>query len=99
MADHASALRLYYLALTSGVIGKRTRVELHWSRELTEEWLRTLRLPPFQNVYRIKPRGEVCDCARPGGPKLPNIRTEANFPGGTRLRCDDCGAKWLVMTP
>jgi hypothetical protein len=62
MRQEASLLRLYYLALRSGLIrSPLARMEaVSWSRAQTEEWLRLLRMPPWDHVYELRSRGVPC---------------------------------------
>jgi hypothetical protein len=92
MADHCDRLRLYYLALRHGLDSARHRVEVHWDEELVLEWMRLLRLPPFQDHYPVRDTAgcERCE-SRPG-----TVVTKGVFPGGAKLECLQCGTQWLM---
>ncbi len=92
MPDHCDRLRLYYLALRHGLDSARHRVEIHWDETLVVEWMRLLRLPPYEDDY---PQRDTTSCAtcesRPG-----TVVTKGVFPGGAKLECLQCGAQWLL---
>jgi hypothetical protein len=96
MAQHARAL-LYYVALKTGLAGRGAKLEVRWDRALTEEWMKTLRVPPFERHYEVKLPGVSCfRCQAPEGNERSSTRIEIVFPGGARARCENCGARWLV---
>jgi hypothetical protein len=93
MAEHCRRLRVYYLALQHGLDTGRGRLEVHWDEDLTIEWFRLLRLPPYQDHYPVQDDGRCTRCEdRPG-----SVFTVAVFPGGTKLECRTCGRQWLVL--
>ena len=97
MHEHARALRLYYVALRAGLAQRGAKVDVRWDRALTEEWMKTLRLHPFDGHYEVRLPGVPClRCRAPKGNDRSSARTEVVFPGGARMRCDCCGARWLV---
>ena len=97
MAQHARVLRLYYLAVKAGLVGAGGEVEVRWDRALTEEWMKTFRVTPFEQHYELRPPGVPCfRCWAVPGNERSSARTELVFPGGARIRCDICGARWLV---
>lgn len=96
MASHLRHLRLYYLGLRHRLdVGRERRVEVHWTEEMVVEWMRLLRLPPYQAAYPVRERGGMgcrrCENA-PG-----TVVTVAVFPGGAKLRCRGCEAVWLEV--
>jgi len=99
MHAHAGKLRVYYLALRRGLATTgRSEVDIHWSEELVVEWLKLLRIPPYESAYRVRtPQAPCSRCkARPdnqGG----SFVTERTFPGGWKVRCINCGEVWLVL--
>ena len=99
MGAHARMLRVYFLALRHGLADSRNAVRVSLTEEAVLEWLRTLRVPPFDSPeeggYRVQRRGEGCGtCAGRG--ETPTVITDAVFPGGARMRCRSCGSLWLV---
>lgn len=98
MKDHVRVLRVYYLAARAGLVGVNGKLDVHWSREMTEDWLRTLSVAPFDGAYEVKLPGVPCfKCRAPKGSHHSTARTELVFPGGARMRCDTCGARWVVL--
>jgi hypothetical protein len=96
MDSHARALRIYYLAIRHGLARSEGNVEVNWSHRHTEEWLKMLRIPPFQNAYPLFGRGNGCPrCHRKRGHQV-SVRTECVFPGGAKMRCEDCSLEWLT---
>jgi len=98
MGAHARMLRVYFLALRHGLADSRNAVRVSLTEEAVLEWLRTLRVPPFdaaeEGGYRVQPRGEGCGtCAARG--ETPTVITDAVFPGGARMRCRSCASVWL----
>ena len=98
MGAHARMLRVYFLALRHGLADSRNAVRVSLTEEAVLEWLRTLRVPPFDSPeeggYRVQRRGEGCGtCAARG--ETPTVITDAVFPGGARMRCRSCGSLWL----
>jgi hypothetical protein len=88
------ALRLYYLAIKDDLIPYHHRLEIKWSEPLTLEWMRTLRVEPFENEYEVRPFGSSCRCGGVRGtPK--GALCECVFPGGSRFRCQTCDGVWL----
>jgi hypothetical protein len=108
MRVHVESLRLYYLAVRHQLDrGHDRNVRLSWGEAHTVEWLALLRIPPYQNVYRVRPRGYRCDCVLSATVTEPansgdtshlgsgTAITEATFPGGWKIACKGCGAKWI----
>ncbi len=96
MEEHAKKLRLYYLALSRGLTSSATHeLDIHWSAGFVREWMRTLRVPPYDAVYPLRPAGAGCErCGRKLGHKS-DVITECAFPGGARKRCRSCDGVWL----
>ena len=92
MRDECRRLRLYFLAVKHGLAGAQHQIQLHWDEDLVVEWLRLLRIPPFDHHYLV--RGETaCDrCAYQPG----RVVTKAVFPGGSKFECLQCGQQWLL---
>lgn len=93
MREECRRLRLYYLAIKHGLAAEHHRVQLHWDEDLIVEWLRLLRLSPFEHHYPVR-TDMACDrCEyRPG-----RVVTKAIFPGGSKLECLECGGQWLLL--
>ena len=94
MREECRRLRLYYLALEHGLVASsgKSRIEVAWDSDLVIEWLRILRVPPHHRDYPLRP-GTLCiDCEqRPG-----TVVTKLVFPGGARMECLQCGARWVT---
>lgn len=98
MDAHARMLRGYWLLVRHGLAkGPKAQVQLSLDADAVDEWLRTLRVPPFdaaEGGYPVQRPGEGCrPCARSGD--TPTVVTELIFPGGARMRCRTCGTRWL----
>ncbi len=88
-------LRLYYVALDEDLAGRLNELSIQWSEAHTLEWMRTLRVPPFENAYPVRRFGSGCDrCGAIRG-NAKGALAEVVFPGGARMRCQTCGAVWL----
>jgi hypothetical protein len=85
LAAHVKRLRRYYADVRAG------RPSEVWTHAMSVEWLRVLRLPPYEHDYPVLPRMSICPCPTPQ--KL----TQMVFPGGAKLRCAGCGAQWLEL--
>ena len=91
MREECRRLRLYYLAIDHGLGTGRHRVELSWDEDLVLEWLRLLRVAPYERDYPIRRTTSCARCVnRPG-----TVVTVHVFPGGAKLQCLQCGAGWL----
>lgn len=99
MGPHLQKLRLYYLALRHGLASPANVVDVHWDEDLVVDWLKVLRLPPYETAYELRPRGSSCTRCAPR-PQLQAItQTDRVFPGGAKIRCTLCGATWLEEHP
>src|SRR4051794_2232848 len=96
MRQHASKLRVYYLAVRGGLTGQSNHtLDIHWSSDFVVDWMRTLRLPPFQHDLPLRASHGGCErCPRTSNER-PGVHTDLSFPGGARMRCQKCGAVWL----
>ena len=97
MRREAEGLRLYYVAIRSGLVrGPDGELEAaSWSRSSTEEWLKLLRVPPWDRAYPLGTRGHCHRCkAAKGGPA--RALEERRWPGGALIRCTGCGSRWVV---
>lgn len=91
MDQHVRDLRIYYLALRHRLTSNK--LQLNWSEAFVIEWMKTLRVPPFERSYPLRARGAPC-------PSCPDtaassVCTDRVFPGGARMRCQNCGCEWL----
>ncbi len=91
MNQHLRELSVYYLALRHRLTSDK--LQLNWSEAFVIDWMKTLRVPPFEITYPLRGRGAPC-------PKCPaaegaSICTDRLFPGGARMRCQSCGSEWL----
>jgi hypothetical protein len=94
MREHLSKLRLYYLALQKGLIPPSHSLEIHWSERLVLDWLKTLKIPPYESAFELRPRTSKCKHCMDRGEQS-WIYTDGQFPGGVRMRCYTCGDLWL----
>jgi hypothetical protein len=91
MREECRRLRLYYLALEHGLVAGKNRIEVSWDEDLVIEWLRILRVPPHHRHYPVRPGTLCAHCEhRPG-----TVVTKLVFPGGARMECLQCGARWI----
>jgi hypothetical protein len=98
MRSHVQALRLYFLALRHGLTrGERHAVKVDWSEDAVLEWLRVLRVPPYQDAYPVRPRGSGCERCSPGGGHPVEISTLLTFEGGAKMGCRGCNGAWLEL--
>ncbi len=87
LREHVARIRAYYAALKAG------RSSDAWSHKMNVEWLRLLRLAPYENHYPVRPRMSGCeDCHGMGG-----LFTVTVFPGGSKHQCGGCGKQWLEL--
>lgn len=98
MKSHVRMLRLYFLALRHGLVqGERNAVKVEWSEDAVIEWLKILRVPPFENAYPIRPRGAACaKCPRGDGHPV-ETTTLMTFAGGAKMGCRGCNEAWLEL--
>lgn len=98
MKAHVRALRIYFLALRHGLTtGERHAVKVDFNEEAITEWLRVLRLPPFERAYPVRPRGSTCGrCPRGEGHPV-ETSTLLTFSGGAKMGCRACGEVWLEL--
>jgi hypothetical protein len=92
------ALRLYYLAVRDDLIPYHHRLEIKWSEALALEWMRTLRVPPFESAYPVRPFGSACEACGGVRGQARGALTDCVFPGGARMRCHTCDPVWLEET-
>ena len=92
---HVNVLRLYYLAVDHDLVNHANEMVVHWSEDQTLEWMRTLRIPPFHTVYKVRPLGSLCPRCRGAGKIGRSPIAELKFPGGARMRCPSCNAVWI----
>ena len=64
------------------------------TREGVLEWMRTLRVPPFEAAYVVQPRGHGCRTNAKDGAQS-TLFTDAISPGGARSKCRTCDDVWL----
>jgi hypothetical protein len=83
---HVGRMRAYFAAVRAG------RPSEAWSHDLSVEWLRLLRLPPYETDYPVRDRMASC-----GRCETSSVFTATVFPGGSKHRCGSCGAQWLAL--
>ncbi len=98
MGMHARALRLYWLAVRHGLAsGDRAVVKVEWNSDAVIEWLKVLRVPPWEGAYPVRPRGSSCRrCPRGDGHPV-ETTTLLSFGEGAKMGCRRCGDAWLEL--
>jgi hypothetical protein len=96
MRSHLTTLRLYFLALRHGLTsGGGHALRAEWSEEAVLDWLRILRVPPYERDYPVRARGSRClRCPRDDGHPV-ETATLVTFEGGAKMGCRACGSAWL----
>ena len=97
MSEHLRRLRVYYLAVRHRLTRGRNELDVRWSEAHVLDWLRALQVPPYDRAWPVRPRGSGCPTCGVAQGETPSGRTELVFPGGTKLRCRECGASWLEL--
>jgi len=99
MDEQVRRLRLFWLAAKHGLLKGRNELDVRWSEAHVIDWMKTLRLPPFEQTLPLRAQGQGCPTCPPEPGQVPSGRVELVFPEGTRLRCESCGAQWLELDP
>ncbi len=100
MRTHVTPLRIYWLALRHGLVqDEHHGLHLTLSEETVVEWLKVLRLPPYQTAYRVRPTGSTCPLCLPPQGRAGEVSTERTFPEGRKMVCLGCRSAWLEMEP
>lgn len=100
MRTHVAPLRIYWLALRHGLVhDEHHGLHLTLSEETVVEWLKVLRLPPYQDAYRVRPTGSACPFCAPRQGPAGEVSTERTFPEGRKMVCLVCHSAWLEMEP
>ena len=95
MRQHVQRLRVYYLAVKKGLASPSNELDVKWSEPFVVEWLKMLQVPPFAGAYAVRPRGSRCARCLEVKNEAATLFTETNFPGGSKMRCQACGAVWI----
>jgi len=100
MHGHLAPLRLYWLALRHDLVEtERHGLHVQLSEELVVEWFKLLRLPPYEQAYRVQAPGSRCpQCPTSEGPAV-EVLTERTFPEGRKVACLTCRTAWLELEP
>jgi hypothetical protein len=94
MREECRRLRLYFLAVRHGLAASaQHQVQLDWDEHLVLEWLRLLRIPPFEHHYEVRAESACDRCPYQPG----RVVTKAVFPGGSKFECLQCGRQWLLL--
>ncbi len=94
---HVEELRVYWLALSRGLVGPGQRLNVGWSEALVVEWFRLLRLPPHAEDYLVRPPSSRCPrCPQAVGHAV-EVKTALTFPEGRKAVCTVCGTAWLEL--
>ena len=63
-------------------------------------WLSLLRIPPFEHVYKVLPRGAPCpNCGATGERAAPATFVHGSWPGGWIEQRRRCETSWLHEEP
>jgi len=95
MREHAQRLRVYYLAVKKGLVAPSNDLDIKWSEPFVVEWLKILQVAPFANSYQVRARGSRCARCPAAKNEAATLHTELNYPGGSKMRCQACGAVWI----
>ena len=98
MKGHVQALRVYFLALRRGLTtGGRRAVKVDFAEDGIVEWMKVLRVPPYQHAYDVRPPGSSCrKCPKRDGHPV-DTATLLTFAGGAKMGCRVCGDAWLEL--
>jgi len=97
MEEHLRRLRLYWLATRYGLLKGRNELDVKWSEAHVIDWMKTLRLAPFEGAYTERKPGSGCPACPSEPGMIPSARVDLVFPGGARLKCNGCGAQWVEL--
>jgi hypothetical protein len=97
MGQHVQRLRVYYIAVQKGLTSPSHELDIKWSEPFVVEWLKILRVPPFERAYSVRPRGSRCGRCSETRNEQTSVFTELNFPGGSKMRCQACEAAWVEL--
>lgn len=95
MEAHLQAARIYYLVLSHGLDSRGT-VQIHWTRDLVEEWMGNFQLGRFADRYPVASAARCPGCQTRASNASPNSHVEAVWPGGARHKCH-CGQEWISL--
>ena len=97
MQEQLRRLRLYWLATRHGLLKGRNELDVKWSEAHVIDWMKTLRLAPFEGAYTERKPGSGCPTCPSEQGMIPSARVDLVFPGGARLKCNSCGAQWVEL--
>lgn len=93
MHRHAAKLRVFYAHFLRR---QRELQPREWSETIVIEWLRLLRIPPFDTVYAVVPSGTMsCPYCPPDG-EIWDRFVKRVFEGGWLAECRRCARAWVV---
>lgn len=96
MAGHLNALRRFYRVRKQRALAQGLADERVWDEDVVLEWLAIFRIPPFDRVYQVRPRGAPCPSCGTGAAQGADVSYRAVFPGGSLTECLACRTVWLV---
>jgi hypothetical protein len=100
MDSHAALLRSFYADLRRRQTGRARARAKDWDETMVLRWLALLRIPPFDQVYPVLPRGAPCPtCGARGERAAPATFVRSVWPGGSLCECRRCGTLWLNEAP
>ena len=97
MTEHVRLLKLYFLDVRHRLLRGPNELDVRWSESHVVDWMKALRLPPFESALPVRWPGAGCSRCGIAQSTVPSGRTELVFPGGARLRCQSCGDRWLEL--
>src|SRR5512146_243652 len=83
MQAHLAKLRVYYFAVQRGLTSGAHELDVRWSERFVLDWLKTLRVPPFEDAIPVRPRASGCETFF-NDAATTEIYTDGVFPGGVR---------------
>lgn len=95
MSQHVRLLRIYYWALEKGLTSASHELNVRWSEAFVVDWLKTLRVPPYERSFPVLPRGTPCQRCGPKAGREGARVVDLVFPGGARMRCQTCEHVWI----
>jgi hypothetical protein len=100
MDSHLGLLRSYYRELRARRLARERMGAKGWDESMVVGWLALLRIPPFENVYQVLPRGKPCPkCGAVGERAAPATFVRSVWPGGSLCECRRCDARWITEEP
>jgi hypothetical protein len=97
MIHHVALARRYWAEVRADVPPDDERARGfngHWTRAMIVTWAGILKIPPYENLYPVHPRG--IDARKCAG-EVASTFTAAVFPWGAMHTCSRCRQSWLEL--